>query len=421
MLWEPIENRYRKENRMFHSSAFAIAAGVVGVAGAATSAAVSMSAADKAARSTAAAGEKLEKTTKKATDVYQDNITDATEVFIQQQQELKDALSAIDVNARIPDYNIQDATLEGINAANAMTANTISQIQSITGRNPTEVIQNALNTLGQWESSLQQQNVQLQQGIPLIQQQEAVVSEMMRGQLPQVTLDQISRSLAERGGAGFSIQAAGKAPFIQSPQAMLAESIRQSSEARIQQGLSFAPNITAQRTQLAGATSSLAGASANLSNVMGGWMGVANSFITSPTVPMELALTGRAQDISKINTELNQLGMISDINTGTFNAQSGFAQNLYNASTGQAMTAFDVAQQNTAAQLAQQQAVASGIQGITSATSGALSGVGSAYGQLAAAGPTTYGSMGAAQQAAPYAAGISRVYGMGYVPKATAV
>jgi hypothetical protein len=192
MLDLPIEQRYRKENRMFHSSGFAIAAGVVGVAAAGASAAVSMSAADKAAGATAAAGKKLEKTTAKATDVYQDNIGDATDVFLQQQEELKNAVAAIDPNISVPDYNLKDATLEGINAANAMTANTLRQMQNITGRNPTEVIQNAMNTLGQWESNLQKEYVQVQQGVPLIQQQEAVVSEMIRGQLPQVTLDQLS-------------------------------------------------------------------------------------------------------------------------------------------------------------------------------------------------------------------------------------
>ncbi len=385
MLDLPIEQRYRKENRMFHSSGFAIAAGVVGVAAAGASAAVSMSAADKAAGATAAAGKKLEKTTAKATDVYQDNIGDATDVFLQQQEELKNAVAAIDPNISVPDYNLKDATLEGINAANAMTANTLRQMQNITGRNPTEVIQNAMNTLGQWESNLQKEYVQVQQGVPLIQQQEAVVSEMIRGQLPQVTLDQISRTLAERGGAGFSMQAAGGSPYIQSPQAMLAESVRQSSEARMQQGLALAPGITNQRTALAGATSSLAGASANLSNVMGEWMGVAQGFITSPAIPMELSLQGMQLDLQKTQLQMNQLGMISDINTGVYGAQSQLASNLYNAATGQAMTSFDVAQQNTAAQLAQQQALASGIQSVGSATAGALSGVGSAYNQLATA------------------------------------
>jgi hypothetical protein len=387
-----------------------IAAAGITAAGAVAGGAMAMSSADKAASATAAAGKSLKQTQAKATDIYEDNISDATDVFIQQQQELKNAISELDVNARIPDYNLKDATLEGINAANAMTANTIRQIQNVSGRNPTEVIQNALSTLGQWEANLQQQNVQLQQGIPLIQQQEAVVSEMMRGQLPQVTLDQISRSLAERGGAGFSMQAAGQAPFIQSPQAMLAESIRQSSEARIQQGLSYAPNITAQRTQLAGATSSLAGASANLSNVMGNWMGIANSFITNAAVPMELSLAGRSQDISKLNTEFNQLGMIGDINASTFGAQSQYATNLYNAATGQAMTAYDVAQQNAATNLAAEQQTAQMVsQGAAATGSAITAGVG-AYNQYTTAkagggsvgpggfdytkayGPATYGS-----------------------------
>ena len=385
-------------------AAVAIGTTAVAVGGAVVSAGMQADAAGKAAGATAAAGEKAEKATAKATDVYQDNIGDATDLFIQQQQELKDALTAIDVNARIPDYSLKDATADGIYAAIEMTDYTISQLQNITGQNPTEVINNAMKILGQWESNLQQQYVQVQQGLPLIQQQEAVVSEMMRGQLPQVTLDQISRSLAERGGAGFSMQAAGKSPFIQSPQAMLAGNILQSSEARIQQGLAYAPNITAQRTQLAGTTSSLAGASANLSNVMGGWMGIANSFITNAAVPMELSLAGRSQDISKLNTEFNQLGMIGDINTSTFGAQSQYATNLYNAATGQAMTSYDLSQQNTAARLASEQAVAQGVSDISStAAQATMAGVG-AYNQYTTA------------QAAGGAGAVTGYGGQTYVP-----
>jgi hypothetical protein len=63
------------------------------------------------------------------------------------------------------------------------------------------------------------------------------------------------------------------------------------------------------------------------------------------------------------------------------------------------------------------------VQGIGQATAGALGGIGSAYGQLAMAqgAGTQYGSMAAAQQAAPFASSISNVYGMGFVPRASAV
>ena len=423
MIHLPIEQRYDKRSQVFHSSAFAIAAGVVGVAGAATSAAVSMSAADKAAKGQAAAGRKLEKQTKRATQQYigraesatqeyRDQLGAETENFTAQQEELKKLVKAINPNINIPDYNIENATLSGIRAANQMTANTINQLEKITGRNPTEVIQKAMNTLGDWESNLRQQYVQIQQGVPLIQQQEATISSMMRGELPQVALEQISRATAERAGAGFSMQAAGRTPFIQSPQAMIAENIRQTSEERMRAGLALAPQVTAQRTALAGMTTSLAGAAGGLSNVMGNWTNIAQGFITGAQVPMAFELTGRAQDIGKkqagIENQFRQLGMIADINAGVFgsrtgalgnvyNAQQRLAEGIYNAMTGQAQQAYGVQQANLETALARDQATAQGIQGVSSAAAGALGGIGSAYGQLASAqnvnfGGQTYGA-----------------------------
>jgi hypothetical protein len=114
-------------------------------------------------------------------------------------------------------------------------------------------------------------------------------------------------------------------------------------------------------------------------------MGIANSFITNAAVPMELSLTGRSQDISKINTELNQLGMIGDINTSTFGAQSQYATNLYNAATGQAMTAYDVAQQNAAADLARGQAQAQMVTDSSAALGSAITAGYGAYNQYATA------------------------------------
>lgn len=418
MLCEPIETRYRKENRMLHSSAFAIAAGVVGVAGAATSAGMGMAAADKAAKGQAAAGRKLEKQTKRATTSYQERLDKATQDFVRTQDELRQQVAQIDPNINIPEYNLQNATLEGIEAANRVTENTIQQVQNVSGRDPRKLF----NMLAGWENRLGDQYVQVQQGMPLIDQQQAVVSGMIRGELPEVTQQQISRSLAERGGAGFSMQAAGRTPFIQSPQAMLAENIRQSSEERMRAGLALAPGVIEQRRGVAGTAIGLSEAARG---IFGSWMDAAQSFIQPTTQMMALGLQGRAQDIgiqeSNIRNRMNQLGMIGDIGTGIFGAQRGYAQDIYGAMTGQAQQGYNVQQANLQAALARDQAAAQGVQGISSAAAGALGGIGSAYGQLAAAGGTTYGSMAAAQQAAPFASGISRVYGMGYVPRATAV
>jgi len=61
MIWEPIETRYKKENRMFHSAAFAIAAGVVGVAAAGAGAAVNISSANRAAGAMAGASKSAQR------------------------------------------------------------------------------------------------------------------------------------------------------------------------------------------------------------------------------------------------------------------------------------------------------------------------------------------------------------------------
>ncbi len=91
-------------------------------------------------------------------------------------------------------------------------------------------------------------------------------------------------------------------------------------------------------------------------------------------------------------------------------ALGGVAQGTYAANMNQISQQSAAAQQNIQAMM-----------GVGQALAGGLSGVGSAYGQLAAARGvgTQYGSMAAAQQAAPYAGSISNVYGMGYVPRAT--
>jgi len=357
MLDLPIEQRYRKENRMFHSSGFAIAAGVVGVGSAVAGGIMSSQAAGRAAGAQAAAGKK-----------YQKNLARSTQEFQRQQEMLMEEVRKIDPNINLPAYNLQNATQEGIDSANEITKNTLLQLKNITGADPAETVQNALATLARWESRLGDQYVQVQRGVPLVDQQQAVVSELIRGQLPQVTLDQISRNLAERGGAGFSMQAAGRSPFIQAPQAMLAENIRQSSEGRMMQGLALAPGITQQRSTIAGTTGMLAGQAGNLSNIARGWMETAQGFIASPIPSMQLGAQGRGQDIAmqeaSIRNQFNRLNMIGDINAQMFGAQTGLAQQGYQTQ-----------QATNEAMLARNMANVQAIQGVGEATAGALGGL----------------------------------------------
>lgn len=350
MLDIPIEKRYSKENRMFHSSGFAIAAGVVAVGAAAGSAAISMSASDKAAKAQAGAGRK-----------YNEQLAQATGTFNQQQQKLKKQLQKMNVEIDIPEYNLQNATVEGIEAANRVTANTLQQLETVA------------------PGSAQAR-----------QQVGTIINSYLRGEVPQDVQEQVTRMTAERAGAGFRLPqggAMGPSGF-QASQGQLARNLGLTSLDLQQTGMEYS------------------------------WKNAAQAFtmMARPEEFMTLGLQGRGQDINvaqaNIRNRMAQIEMIGNINMGQ-----------YNAATGQAQTGYGVAQQGIESTLASRQAIAQGVQSIGSATAGALSGMGSAYGQLATAqgGPATYGSMAAAQQAAPYASGVSKVYGMGYVPRATAV
>lgn len=310
MLHIPIEQRYRRENRVFHSSGFAIAAGVVAVGAAAGSAAVNMSAADRAAKAQSAASSKYNKQLKKATDELVNN-----------QNALKQRIEEIDPNLKIPKYNLQNATLEGIQAANRVTANTLQQLEKVA------------------PGSTQAR-----------QQVGGIISSYLRGEIPQDVREQTMRNIAEVGGAGFNIATAGRGAGIQAPQANLARNL----------GLT---SLNLQQTGINAAQS---------------WQQMAGQFIQSPTQLMQLGLQGRGQDITvsqaNIENQFRQIGAVGDINT-----------QIYNARTGQAQQGYNTAQQNIGANLAAQQSIAQGIQSIGSATSGALMGVSGAYGQLATA------------------------------------
>jgi len=346
--WEPIENRYDKRNKMFHSSAFAIAAGVVGVAGAATAAGMSMSASSKAAKEQGAAGKK-----------YNKQVAKATKTFNAQQAELRSRIEAIDPTIQIPEYNLQNATAEGIEAANKVTANTLKQLELVAPGSA-----QARQQVGQ------------------------IIGSYLRGEIPQDVQQQTMRSIAEFGGAGFNPATAGRVGGFQAAQGLVPRQFGETSLGLQQGGVNMAAS----------------------------WQQTAGSFIKDPAQMMQLALQGRGQDIdiaqANIRNRMAQAEMIGQINLGQ-----------YNTMTGQAQAGYGVAQQGIESTLAARQAVASGVGDISGALSGAIGGVGSAYSQLgtARAGGTTYGSMAAAQQAAPYAGGFSQVYGMGYVPKATAV
>ena len=191
LLPDPLGND--KHSQMFHTSGFAIAAGVVAVGAAAGSAAISMSAADRANKAQGKAGKGYQKQLKKATSQ-----------FIDQQNQVKQAIAKIDPNLKVPEFNLQNATTDSINAANRITANTLKQIENIVPGSA-QARGQVMQSIGQWENNLNQQYQNLQANQGLIDQQRGVVGSMLRGELTPVQQEQINRVIAEISESSFQL------------------------------------------------------------------------------------------------------------------------------------------------------------------------------------------------------------------------
>jgi len=338
------------------SAAFAIAAGVVGVAAAGASAAISMSAADRANKAQGKAGKG-----------YQKQLTKATSQFIDQQNQVKQAIAKIDPNLKVPEFNLQNATTDSINAANRITANTLKQIENIVPGSA-QARGQVMQSIGQWENNLNQQYQNLQANQGLIDQQRGVVGSMLRGELTPVQQEQINRTIAERSGAGFNPATAGRTGGFQTAQAGLADQLRQSSEARIIAGMQLAPGVNEQQRGLAASSIGLSEGFRGLQNTAQSWQQLAGAFTQNVPQMMGIGLQGRGQDIQVkqygIQNAMEQQGLISQINQGNFGALTGQAQNIYN-----------VKRENAAASYAAQQAVGQGVSDIGRAAYGGLSGM----------------------------------------------
>ncbi len=401
LLPDPLGNN--KHSMMFHSSAFAIAAGVIAVGAAAGSAAISMSAADRAKKSQG-----------KASGAYQKQINKATSQFTEQQNEVKAAIAAIDPNLNVPEFNLKGSTNESIEVANQITANTLKELEKIVPGS-TQARAQAMQAIGKWENNLNQQYQGLQANQGLIDQQRGVVSSMLRGELTPVQQEQINRTIAERSGAGFNPATAGRVGGFQTAQAGLADQLRQSSEARILAGMQLAPGVNEQQRGLAGSSLALSEGFRGLQGTAQSWQQLAGAFTQNVTQVMGIGLQGRGQDIQVkqygIQNALAQQAAIAEINAQQFGAATGTAGSVYGART-----------QNIAASYAAQQATAQGVSDIGQATSGALSGYSSALGK---AGTMQGGGMGGGggyaggfnyEQAygpATYGAGSNFSYGSG--------
>jgi len=190
LLPEPLGND--KHCRMFHSSAFAIGAGVVAVAAAGTSAAISMSAADRARRAQGAAAGQF----RRALSGVQAPVYDLGAM-------IADA-------ARISEYNRQQVELfqPGATALRARSAQQLNRAMDVT-------------------------------------------DQYLRGEIPQDVREQTMRNIAEFGGAGFNPATAGRAGGFQAAQALVPRQFGLTSLDIQKTGMAAVPAIqgTAQNWQ----------------------------------------------------------------------------------------------------------------------------------------------------------------------------
>ena len=195
---------------MFHSSGFAIAAGVVAVGAAAGSAAISMSAADRAKKAQGAAAGTFKKQQRKAVQQYE-----------QGQQQVQGMIE--DVQA--PEYNL---------GAMIGDAGKISKYY----RKQLETFQPG--------AAQQRQQAQGQIG-----QAMDVISTYLRGDIPQDVREQTMRSIAEFGGAGFNPATAGRTGGFQAAQGLVPRQFAETSLGIQGRGLAAIPSIqgTAQNWQ----------------------------------------------------------------------------------------------------------------------------------------------------------------------------
>ena len=301
---------------MFFSSGFAIAAGVVAVGAAAGSAAISMSAADRAKRGQGAAAKQFKK-----------QQSEATQGLLKGQKKVGKMIKGV----KAPEYNL---------GAMIGDAGQISDYY----RQQLEAFQPG--------AAQQRQQAQGQIG-----QAMDVISNYLRGDIPQDVKEQTMRSIAEFGGAGFNIATAGRTGGFQASQALVPRQALLTSIDIQERGLSALPSVqgTAQN-----------------------WQQLARAFTAEPLDVGRLQL---GYQTAQAEVGLQKAKMTSDMFSNIYNAQSGLASQIYGAN-----------KENIAASYAAQQAVGQGVSDIGQATSGALMGMSGAAGQMGAS--TTPNSSG---------------------------
>jgi len=320
-------------------AAVAIGTTVVAVGGAAVSAGMQMSAADKAAKAQGRAAKGLGKDLDEATRIYQ-----------QQQDEVARRMNQLDPTKKFQDWSLlgtedifetkpgkilkhkkgknkgkpmrdasgnvlrapsttvlkqkgsPSATLEAIQAANQVTANTIQQLRTI---DPYQegAVQRAYSTLEQGQN---------------------LASELMQG-APESSRQAVLREVAGTGGAGFNIETAGKGMAI--------PSATQSNYARMlgQQDIDF---------RLKGAA-----LGQSLGNTAMDWRNASAGFLQSVPQMMGISLAGRAQNIDVQRMGIDIQKQIADMNNQRYAAATGQANTMYG--TRQATAQADFARDTT--------------------------------------------------------------------------
>jgi hypothetical protein len=175
------ENLIRnKHPMMFHSSGFAIAAGVVAVGAAVGSAAISMSAADRAKKGQG-----------RAAKAYQEQQRQAVAEYEQRQSEVRGMINAV----QAPQYNLGAMTRD----AAKITQYNRQQIEKF------QPGATALRTrsVGQINKAMD------------------VTDQYLRGEIPQDVREQTMRNIAEFGGAGFNPEVAGRTGGFQAAQGLV--------------------------------------------------------------------------------------------------------------------------------------------------------------------------------------------------------
>jgi hypothetical protein len=404
--------------------AVGVTTAAIGAAGTVVSSSMQADAAKKAAGASGKVGKDYSKQLSAATETYNANLAG-----------ISSAVSAIDPTIKIPGYSLlgtpdvyktdkngnikinkktglpviknkgkASAVLEGIQAANKITENALFQLENVLP-GAAAAREKAMKDIAVWEERLEDQYNKVQQAYPMLEKAEAgygesrkryeeagqilqqqlpqvmearkVAGEYLTGDLPDVTKRQITKAIAEFGGAAYNPESARMTSGFQVPQGLLAENLAQAAEERQRFGLNAVSNITGQTAALSSGQANVAqgeaglaqglqnigmaygqagAASANMGEAARGmqatnmaWQNLSQSFLQNVPQMMQVGLAGRGQDIQKrqieIDAQLRQQELLANIATQQFGAVSGALQQNYN-----------VGQQNVANTLASRQA-----------------------------------------------------------------